>query len=63
MGLSLRGKKKFGMQRNHSLQSILSIENERINAAMATVDGANNMDEDSSQNSAIKESAIFIIVV
>jgi hypothetical protein len=40
-----KGKQKFGILFNQSLQSIRRIENESIKAAMAMVDGANNNEE------------------
>lgn len=37
----------FGMLQSHSVQSLPSIENDRIKAAIAIVDDANNVEDDS----------------
>ena len=43
------GKQKFGIEFNHSVQSMREIEKDSIKAAMATVHGENNNDLGSKQ--------------
>ena len=43
-GFSDSGRQKFGMLLSQSVQSCLRTEKDRINAAMAIVDGANSID-------------------